>query len=61
MLYGRPLPRRCRLCKGTGEGQIVVTGKGTFTERCRHCRGTGQLNYATGAENLGRQRPSGPV
>jgi hypothetical protein len=61
MLYGRPVPRRCRLCKGTGEGQTVVTGKGMYIERCRNCRGAGQLYYINGVEYRGRPRPTGQV
>jgi DnaJ-class molecular chaperone len=59
MFYGRPLPRRCRLCNGSGEGQTVITSKGMYIERCRRCKGTGQLHYTPQAEYRGKQRPYG--
>ena len=59
MLYGRPPPRRCRLCDGTGEGQTVVTSKGMYNEPCHRCEGTGQLRFSTTTQYPYRQRPYG--
>jgi DnaJ-class molecular chaperone len=36
-------PIRCLACLGTGNGQTVMTGKGTYIEPCPSCKGAGRL------------------
>lgn len=37
-----PAPVRCTSCNGSGQGDLVITGQGTYRASCSSCGGTGQ-------------------
>ncbi len=46
-------PIRCLFCKGTGEGQAVVSERGMHQSPCRACNGFGRASAPLHLEDLG--------
>jgi hypothetical protein len=42
------MPLRCTSCKGSGDGERVIFGYGSYVEACRTCKGSGQMRQAVG-------------
>ncbi len=50
-----PPPCRCTSCSGTGKGQTVMHGRGSYVEACETCQGSGRVTQV-----LRRPGRSGP-
>jgi hypothetical protein len=37
------MPHRCTFCKGFGDGETVLNGRGNYVEACRLCKGSGRM------------------
>lgn len=37
------MPLRCTTCNGSGDGQTVMNGHGSYVEACRLCEGSGRM------------------